>query len=75
MITVDLAILPMPQTIDGIGHVLRHTGRAVGSIHKFAWERLPMALSRREIVVVVIKGDVKSFIICGNTGDVVEGTE
>ena len=74
-VAVDLAILPVPQTIDGIGHLLRDAGRAVGAVDELAWQGFVVALTGGQVVVVVVKGCVEPTIVGRDAGDVVEGLE
>ena len=72
VVAVDLAVLPLSQAVYGFGNVLGHAGRAVGAVDKLAGQRLAVALSRREVVVVVVEGGMESSVVRMHARDVIE---
>lgn len=74
VVAVDLAVLPVTETVDGLGLLLGHAGGRVLAVDELAGQRLVVALTGAEVVVVVVKRSVEAAVAGRDTGDVVEGS-
>lgn len=75
MIAVDLTVLPVTETVDGVSHLLGDTGGAVDAVDELAREGLVVTLPGRQVVIVVVEGLVEALVIRRDARDVVECLE
>lgn len=73
--TINLAVLPVPHAVDGVGKLLGDTSGAPGAVKVTAGQGVGVALACREVVVVVIEGGVKVGVVGTDLRDAIEGAE
>lgn len=71
-VSVDVAVLPVTPAIYCICKLLRHACGAVFAVYKLARQRLFVAFSCREIVIIMVKRSMEAAVVFRNSRNVVE---
>lgn len=74
IITVNVGVLIVAETVDFVGNILGNAGGGIHAVDEFARKRLVVTLSCREIVVVMIKTGMEASIGWVHARDVVESS-
>ncbi len=71
VISVDVRVFVVSETIHVVCKILVNAGRRVDAIYELAWEWLCVALACGQIVVVMVKTGMETRIGGRNSGDIV----